>query len=134
MEDRETCPVARTAKIVSGKWTLLIFRDLAGGTRRFNELERSLYGISPKTLSQRLRSLEKVGMIERRSYPQVPPRVEYSLTPKGGALLPVIERMREYGASWLAADAPAGASTDGLTLAPAAVSAEAPRELVHQGS
>jgi DNA-binding HxlR family transcriptional regulator len=130
MEDRETCPVARTAKIVSGKWTLLIFRDLAGGTRRFNELERSLQGISPKTLSQRLRSLERAGMIERRSYPRVPPRVEYSLTPKGVALLPVIERMREYGANWLAVEAPA----DRATEVPTAVSAEAPRELVHQGS
>ena len=130
MEDRETCPVARTAKIVSGKWTLLIFRDLAGGTRRFNELERSLQGSSPKTLSQRLRSLEKAGMIERRSYPQVPPRVDYSLTPKGVALLPVIERMREYGISWLAAEAAADAAAPAVTQA----SAEAPRELVHQSS
>lgn len=112
MEDRETCPVARTAKIVSGKWTLLIFRDLAGGTRRFNELERSLDGISPKTLSQRLRSLEQEGMIERRAYAQVPPRVEYTLTPKGMALIPVIERMREYGATWLCLDIPAEAPRD----------------------
>jgi DNA-binding HxlR family transcriptional regulator len=116
MEDRETCPVARTAKIVSGKWTLLIFRDLAGGTRRFTELEKSLCGISPKTLSQRLRSLEKAGMIERRSYAQVPPRVEYSLTPKGVALIPVIERMREYGTNWLTVE----------------LSAEPAGELVHQ--
>lgn len=112
MEDRETCPVARTAKIVSGKWTLLIFRDLAGGTRRFNELERSLDGISPKTLSQRLRSLERAGMIERRAYAQVPPRVEYSLTAKGQALIPVIENMREYGTTWLALEATAEASRD----------------------
>lgn len=112
MEDRETCPVARTAKIVSGKWTLLIFRDLAGGTRRFNELERSLDGISPKTLSQRLRSLEQEGMIERRAYAQVPPRVEYTLTPKGMALIPVIERMREYGATWLCLDTPAEVPRD----------------------
>ncbi|HEX2171926.1 MAG TPA: helix-turn-helix domain-containing protein [Dehalococcoidia bacterium] len=124
MEDRETCPVARTAKIVSGKWTLLIFRDLAGGTRRFNELERSLQGISPKTLSQRLRGLEKAGMIERRSYPQVPPRVEYSLTHKGLALIPVIEKMRDYGANWLGDECP----ELGEELA------EPARELVHQGA
>jgi DNA-binding HxlR family transcriptional regulator len=126
MEDRETCPVALTAKIVSGKWTLLIFRDLAEGTRRFNELERSLQGISPKTLSQRLRSLEKAGMIARRSYPQVPPRVEYSLTQKGLALIPVLDRMREYGSRWL------GDECD-EDLA-AGQRADAPRELIHQGA
>lgn len=110
LDGAESCPVARTAKIVAGKWTLLIFRDLAAGTRRFNELERSLAGISPKTLSQRLRCLEAAGMIERRSYPQVPPRVEYSLTRKGLALIPVIDSMRAYGSAWLASDAPAQAA------------------------
>ncbi|MGH2504641.1 MAG: winged helix-turn-helix transcriptional regulator, partial [Ktedonobacterales bacterium] len=95
------CPVARTAEIVSGKWTLLIIRDLTYGTRRFSELERSLEGISPKTLSERLSALEREGMLSRRTYAEVPPKVEYSLTPKGHALAGVIEAMRAYGKAWL---------------------------------
>jgi len=116
MVQLESCPVARTAKIVSGKWTLLILRDLAGGTRRFHELERSLSGISPKTLSQRLRGLEEAGLVHRRSYAQVPPRVDYSLTAKGQALIPVIEHMREYGRAWLGDDGSSPAS-DGFLAA-----------------
>jgi DNA-binding HxlR family transcriptional regulator len=95
------CPVARTAEIVSGKWTLLIIRDLVTGTKRFSELERSLVGISPKTLSERLTALEREGMLQRRTYAEVPPKVEYSLTPKGQALFEVIEAMRSYGRTWL---------------------------------
>lgn len=98
------CPVARTAQIMGNKWTPLIVRDLAEGHRRFSELERSLHGISPKTLSERLKRLEEVHVVERQCYPEVPPRVEYSLTPKGFALLPVIESMREFGLHWLPAD------------------------------
>ena len=93
----ETCPVCRTAEVVCGKWTLLIIRDLAEGRARFCELERSLEGISPRTLSLRLRALEEQGIVERRTYPEVPPRVEYSLTPKGQALAPLIEDMRQFG-------------------------------------
>jgi DNA-binding HxlR family transcriptional regulator len=95
------CPVARTAEIVSGKWTLLIIRDLTTGTKRFSELERSLVGISPKTLSERLTALEREGVLHRRTYAEVPPKVEYSLTPKGQALFEVIEAMRTYGRTWL---------------------------------
>jgi DNA-binding HxlR family transcriptional regulator len=95
------CPVARTAEIISGKWTLLIIRDLTYGTRRFSELERSLEGISPKTLSERLSALEREGVLSRRTYAEVPPKVEYSLTPKGLALAGVIEEMRAYGKTWL---------------------------------
>ena len=101
-----------TARIVSGKWTLLVLRDLADGPCRFSELERSLAGISPRTLSLRLRALEEEGMVERHTYPEVPPRVEYALTPKGDALLPIIDSMREYGSEWLGAAGdcvPAGA-------------------------
>jgi DNA-binding HxlR family transcriptional regulator len=97
----ESCPVLRTADIISGKWTLLILRDLADGINRFSILERSLTGISPKTLSERLKSLEKAGIITRKSYAEVPPRVEYSLTDMGLDLIPLIEHMREYGAKWL---------------------------------
>jgi DNA-binding HxlR family transcriptional regulator len=96
-----SCPVCRTAEIISGKWTLLIIRDLADSSLRFCELERSLEGISPRTLSLRLRGLEEQGVLERRTYPEVPPRVEYALTDKGRALVPLIEDMRSYGRRWL---------------------------------
>jgi DNA-binding HxlR family transcriptional regulator len=99
-----TCPVCRTAEVVCGKWTLLLIRDLADGSSRFCELERSLEGISPRTLSLRLRALEEEGIVERHTYPEVPPRVEYALTVKGEALVPLIDDMRKYGTRWLLAD------------------------------
>src|SRR5436309_12576422 len=99
--DETVCPIARTAEIIGGKWTLLIIRDLASGVKRFNELERSLHGISPKTLSERLRYLEEEGIIIRQTFAEVPPRVEYSLTTKGRDLSIVIESMRSYGKRWL---------------------------------
>ncbi|HAE84101.1 MAG TPA: transcriptional regulator [Ktedonobacter sp.] len=99
--DASVCPIARTAEIISGKWTLLIIRDLASGVKRFNQLERSLHGISPKTLSERLRSLEEEGVIIRQTFAEMPPRVEYSLTVKGLDLCNVIESMRSYGKRWL---------------------------------
>ncbi|MGE5282599.1 MAG: winged helix-turn-helix transcriptional regulator [Chloroflexota bacterium] len=96
-----SCPVCRTAEVVCGKWTLLIIRDLAEGSSRFCELERSLEGISPRTLSLRLRALEEEGIVERHTFPEVPPRVEYALTKKGEALVPLVEDMRAYGRRWL---------------------------------
>jgi DNA-binding HxlR family transcriptional regulator len=99
------CPVGSCAEIISGKWTILVIRDLAEESRRFCELERSLAGISPRTLSLRLRALEDCGVVERHTYPEVPPRVEYTLTAKGRDLIPVIEQMRAYGRRWLVADA-----------------------------
>ena len=96
-----SCPVWATADIVCAKWTILVIRDLAEGRSRFCELERSLTGISPRTLSLRLRGLEEQGIVERHTFPEVPPRVEYSLTAKGRALVPVIEAMRSYGQEWL---------------------------------
>lgn len=101
LSDGDVCPVARTAEIVSGKWTLLIIRDLATGTKRFSELERSLHGISPKTLSERLSTLEAEGVLRRQMYAEVPPKVEYTLTEKGLALISLIETMREFGRRWL---------------------------------
>jgi DNA-binding HxlR family transcriptional regulator len=101
MASNDTCPVCRTAEIVCGKWTLLVIRDLAEGRSRFCELERSLQGISPRTLSLRLRALEEEGIVERQTFPEVPPRVEYTLTDKGRALVPLIEDMRTYGRQWL---------------------------------
>jgi DNA-binding HxlR family transcriptional regulator len=112
----DTCPVCKTAEIVCGKWTLLLIRDLSEGRSRFCELERSLQGISPRTLSLRLRALEEEGIVERETYPEVPPRVEYVLTEKGLALLPIIDGMREYGDRWLGAGLGAQCAAD---LAPA---------------
>src|ERR671913_2419256 len=100
----DSCPVCRTADIVCGKWTLLLVRELAEGCSRFGELERALTGISPRTLSLRLRALEEEGIVRRTTYAEVPPRVEYALTEKGEALLPIIESMRDYGEMWLGAE------------------------------
>ena len=96
------CPVERTAALIGDRWTPLIVRDLAPGCRRFSELQRSLGGISPKTLSDRLRRLEEAGVITRACFAEMPPRVEYRLTDKGLALLGIIESMREFGMTWLA--------------------------------
>ena len=96
-----SCPVCRTADLVCGKWTLLLVRELAEGRSRFCELERSLEGISPRTLSLRLRALEEEGIVARQTFPEVPPRVEYALTAKGEALLPIIADMRAWGSQWL---------------------------------
>ncbi len=113
-----------TAEVVCGKWTLLLVRDLAAGTSRFCELERSLAGISPRTLSLRLRALEEEGIVERHTFSEVPPRVEYALTEKGRALLPIVEGMRAYGERWLApADAAPGDSALSVELAVEALAA-----------
>src|ERR1700691_6414920 len=110
MASDDTCPVCRTAEIVCGKWTLLLIKDLSEGRSRFCELERSLHGISPRTLSLRLRALEEQGIVERQTYPEVPPRVEYALTEKGRALVPLIESMRVYGSQWLGVDCEEGSA------------------------
>lgn len=98
------CPVLATARIVSGKWTLLVLRDLAAGSCRFSQLQRSLAGISPRTLSQRLRALEDEGIIERIEHPDMPQRIDYLLTEKGRDLVPIVEAMRAYGGRWLHVD------------------------------
>jgi DNA-binding HxlR family transcriptional regulator len=96
-----------------------MIRDLADGCSRFCELERSLEGISPRTLSLRLRALEEEGIVVRRTFPEVPPRVEYALTEKGKALVPLIDDMRRYGRRWLMEEEEAAAVT--ADAAPAAV-------------
>jgi DNA-binding HxlR family transcriptional regulator len=97
----QTCSVAATAELIAAKWTPLLLHDLSEGPRRFNQLEHSCPGISPRTLSERLRVLEQEGIVLRRSYPESPPRVEYELTDKGAALLPIIDEMRRFGRNWL---------------------------------
>jgi DNA-binding HxlR family transcriptional regulator len=119
----ESCPVCRTAEIVCGKWTLLLIRDLAEGRSRFCELERSLEGISPRTLSLRLRGLEEEGIVERHTFSEVPPRVEYALTKKGQALLPIVEDMRAYGERWLRPECEAEMAPAALAAGVAAVAA-----------
>jgi DNA-binding HxlR family transcriptional regulator len=92
------CPVARALNVVGERWSLLVLRDLVlHGPRRFQDLQRSLVGISPNTLSARLKTLEDTGVIERRFYDQHPPRAEYVLTEKGEALRPVVRALREWG-------------------------------------
>lgn len=98
----EACPVYKTAMILDGKWTILIFRDLlANKVVRFNELRRSLGSISPKTLTERLTALEDQGLVNRKVYAEVPPRVEYSLTEKGKGLSAVFDSMAKFGDKWL---------------------------------
>lgn len=96
----EACLVEATLRVIGGKWTLLILRDLLQGTRRFSELQRSLNGVSPKCLSDRLKELEQEAILVRTVYPEVPPRVEYALTEKGRALGPIIAAMREWGQTY----------------------------------
>ena len=102
-----TCSVAACAEIIGAKWTALLVHDLSEGPRRFSELERACPGISPRTLSERLRALEDQEIVVRRSYNETPPRVEYELTDKGDALLPIIEEMRRFGHAWLVGAEPA---------------------------
>ena len=85
--------------MLDGKWTLLVIRDLLGGPKRFGELRDSLAGISPKTLTDRLRDLESAGVLSRTMYPQIPPRVEYRLSDLGRSLAPVMNALAEFGRS-----------------------------------
>ena len=103
VHESTSCAVAACAEIIGAKWTALLVHDLSEGPRRFSQLEHSCAGISPRTLSERLRALEDEGLVDRRSYAESPPRVEYELTEKGEALLPIIDSMREYGSHWLGA-------------------------------
>jgi DNA-binding HxlR family transcriptional regulator len=98
------CPIANAARLLGDRWTLVLLRDLADGSRRFSELEDASGGISPRTLSDRLREMEVQGLITRESFREIPPRVQYSLTPKGTATIPVIEALRTFGDTWLTAE------------------------------
>jgi DNA-binding HxlR family transcriptional regulator len=113
----EECAVACTADIIGSKWTAIIVHDLSEGPRRFSELERSCPGISPRTLSERLRVLEQDDIIEKRAAAR---RAEYELTEKGTALLPIIEEMRRFGHQWLVEDENHTHAHGGKSVAPAA--------------
>lgn len=91
------CPVEYTASLIGNKWKIIILRDLLTGMKRYNELTRSVVGISPKVLTENLRDLEQDGIINRKVYPVVPPKVEYSLTDKGWELKGVLDAMWEFG-------------------------------------
>ncbi|MEK7681316.1 MAG: helix-turn-helix domain-containing protein [Chloroflexota bacterium] len=96
----EPCPVARAARLLGDVWCLLVLRDLARGTCRFSEIQTST-GMSPRVLSRRLREMEREGILTRRQFAEAPPRVEYTLTEKGRAALPLVEALRVFGERWL---------------------------------
>jgi DNA-binding HxlR family transcriptional regulator len=91
------CPAEKTLEIIGGRWKLMILRELCAGASRFGELQRGLKGVSEKVLAQHLRELEKDGIIQRTVYAEVPPKVQYSLTPSGKTLKPILDAMHEWG-------------------------------------
>ena len=96
------CPVETTLLMISDKWKVLILRDLLDGTKRFSELRRSVGNVSQKVLTANLRQMERDGLVHREVYPEVPPRVEYSLTETGRTLQPIIEAMKDWGTQYKA--------------------------------
>lgn len=96
-EELPACPVATTVQLIGSKWKLLILRNLLARPWRFSELKKSLDGISQKVLSDSLRSLEEDGIVTRTVYPEVPPRVEYSLSELGESMRPIISAMEQWG-------------------------------------
>lgn len=91
------CPVETTLTLIGNKWKVLILRDLMPGTKRFGELKKSIGSVSQKVLTAQLRDMEADGLVTRTVYPEVPPRVEYSLTDLGMSLQPILDLMREWG-------------------------------------
>lgn len=102
--DRANCPVERTLDVIGGRWKVLILRELFSGVKRFNELQRAVNGITQKMLTQQLREMESDGIVHREIYLQVPPKVEYSLTPVGESLKPIINAMHEWGIQHITKD------------------------------
>lgn len=94
---KDNCPVTTTLRVIGGKWKPVILWHLHEQTMRFSELKRSLDGITQKMLTQQLRELELAKVVKRKVYPEVPPKVEYSLTPYGKTLIPVLQSMHEWG-------------------------------------
>lgn len=100
-EELPFCPVATTVDLIGNKWKLLIMRELLTGTKRFNEIHRLVGGISQKVLTENLRKMESDGIVKREVFPEVPPRVEYSLTDLGDSLRPVINSMSDWGTDYI---------------------------------
>ena len=99
--DQTTCSVEITLKVIGGRWKVLILRELFHGVKRFNQLHRSINGVTQKMLTQQLREMEQEGLIHREVYLQVPPKVEYSLTPLGESLKPILDSMHQWGTKFL---------------------------------
>lgn len=99
-EELPACPVATTVSLIGSKWKLLIMRDLLMRPWRFNELRRDLDGISQKVLTDNLRSMEADGLLVRTVFPEVPPRVEYALSPLGESMRPIIKSMEDWGKAY----------------------------------
>lgn len=95
------CPVEATISVLEGKWKLLIIRELMKGTRRFSQIQRAIPSVTQKMLTKQLRELERDGLISRKVYPQVPPKVEYSLTEIGRELESVLEAMHRWGERYI---------------------------------
>lgn len=95
-ETKLTCPIQQTIALIGDKWKILVLCTLSDGTKRFGELQRALNGITPKVLTRQLRDLERDGLIARQIFPQVPPRVDYSLTPLGLSLMPILGQLHEW--------------------------------------
>ena len=102
------CPVATTVQVIGSKWKLLIMRNLLVRPWRFNELQKNLEGISQKVLTDSLRSMEADGIITRTVYPEVPPRVEYTLSPLGETMRPILDAMQAWGNAFKAGELPEG--------------------------
>ena len=96
------CPVETTLTLIGDKWTVLILRDLLGGTMRFGELRKSVGSVSQKVLTAKLRDMEENGLVTRKVYAEVPPRVEYALTPLGKSLAPILDAMKTWGEDYKA--------------------------------
>ena len=96
------CPVETTLSLIGDKWKVLILRDLMPGTKRFGELRRSIGTVSQKVFTAQLRDMEENGLVCRKVYAEVPPRVEYSLTERGQSLQPILDAMRDWGAEYKA--------------------------------
>ncbi len=97
LNELPACPVETTLTIISDKWKVLILRDLMTGTKRFGELKKSIGNVSQKVLTSQLRQMEESGVVSRKVYPEVPPRVEYSLTDLGRSLKPILDAMQNWG-------------------------------------
>jgi len=91
-----TCPIQRTIALIGDKWKIIVICTLKDGTKRFGEIQRAMEGITPKVLTRQLRDLERDGIVERTVYPQVPPRVDYALTPLGRSLLPILGQLHDW--------------------------------------